>query len=121
MECLFDPYYQNVIEAYAGNDFSIDITVDEDDEPILIKGYVFYFTAKSLITDSDDDAILKKDVEVEDNDEPGFATIAFTAADTADIPEGYYQYDIQVKDTFDRIQTFARGELVLKNRVTGRV
>lgn len=106
-----------------GDDQAISIFVEDETtgQPQDITGWKFYFTAKRRITDSDDDAVLKKDVTDHIDPTEGLSAIPLTAAETKVVDEGVYLYDVQAKDELGNIITLVNcGRCIVIPEVTQR-
>lgn len=107
-------------DIYRGDDKVYTVTVkDENQDPIDITGWTIYFTLKKSLTDSDDDALIKKDVTSHIDAVNGLSEIILLNTDT-DITPGKYYYDIQIKDTLNHITTLIRQTLVIRSEATRR-
>lgn len=81
-----------------GDTLPIEIALTDDDgNPIDLTGYDIFFTAKENPKDTDDEAVLKK--EVDNGTSEGIVTITFDGEDTDLLKNRNYWWDIQlVKD-----------------------
>ena len=103
-----------------GDDVLLEVTlVDSDGDPINLTDATVFFTAKRSFDDSDDDAVIKKDVNNHTDAENGVTTIHITNTES-DVDPMYYYYDIQVVDSADSVQTPEKGRLIVKKEVTRR-
>ena len=91
---------------------------DADGVNIDITGWIIFFTVKSHIEDSDDDAKIKKTITVHTNPTNGETQILLTSDDTADV--GNYVYDIQYRSNTGIIQTIMEGFFTITQDVTQR-
>jgi hypothetical protein len=96
------------------------VFTDSDGQPIDITGWKIYFTAKVKNTDSDDDAVIKRDTS-DPHEDPtqGIAIIHLTTTDTSITP-GKYIYDIQIKKATLEIFTLMQGEFRVNQDITIR-
>lgn len=69
--------------------------VDVDNNAVDITGGTVYFTVKRKIYDSDESAVIQKEITEFDNPEEGIAVLNLDRQDT-DIPALNYFYDIQL-------------------------
>lgn len=92
---------------------------DENGNALDITGWTIYFTVKKSIDDSDDDAIIKKDITSHTDPENGKSELELTPTETAQSP-GTYCFDIQIKDTQGKILTILEGEIIFTKDVTQR-
>lgn len=95
---------------------------EQNGAPINIVGHELWFTLKSNIDDSDDDAILQKKVVAPDgnNSENGLITIMLSSTDTESIAPGTYQYDIQktIPGSPPIVATIMAGQIAVLADVT---
>jgi len=105
-----------------GDDKLLDLTFYADEEkkiPIDITGYVVFFTVKKKPTDPDSEALIIVDRDTHTLPSEGKTEIEIPNSMT-NIPIGTYYYDIQIKDTDDRIFTVARGKFEVVWQATKR-
>jgi hypothetical protein len=108
----------NDINVYRGNDINLNITVtDSNGSPVDITGYTLWFTVKSDENDSDDEATIQKTVTSHTDPTNGLTTFELTNTDT-DIPHGTYLYDMQMKDTSNKITTLTKGYFNVTQDIT---
>lgn len=88
-------------------------------DPIDITGYTVFFTVKINKTDTDDVAVIAKDITSHSDPTAGETQIVLTDTDT-DIAVGDYFYDIQLKTDVGEIKTVVIGQLVVRQDVTVR-
>lgn len=102
------------------DDVDLDITfTDKDGEPIDLTGCTVFFTMKKKISDSDEDAIIEKEVTSHIEPTEGTTRVSLTNTDT-DIPARHYFYDIQVEDTANKIISSTVGQIKITQDVTVR-
>jgi hypothetical protein len=105
------------LEVTRGDDRILDVTVPESITDALLT-----FTAKRRRRDPDDEAELVKMVGagIEIVDGPGgLATISIDAIDTADLEAPLLLWwDLQGVDTDDKVNTLARGRLLIQPDIT---
>lgn len=102
------------------DDVDLDITfTDKDGEPINISNATVYFTMKRKKTDSDDDAVLAIEVTSHSNPTAGETRVSLTNTET-DLPPRYYFYDVQIKDSDDKIISSSVGQIKILQDVTIR-
>jgi len=110
----------SLLEIYRGDSKSYDLTfTNGDGEAIDITGWTIFFTAKEKRTDSDDDAVMSKDVTNHSDPTGGVSAISFTASETNIDPKAYY-YDIQVKKADGTIRTVLVNKLQILIDITRR-
>jgi len=102
-----------------GDDQVIGLEFTENGVPINITNWKVYFTLKKNKSDSDDDAVIKKDIT--DHTEPlnGMTQISLTNSET-DSLNGIYYYDIQYKDNSANIKTALWGIINFFEDITRR-
>jgi hypothetical protein len=92
--------------------------------PIDITGYTLFFTVKDknrYLTDaSDSSAIISKNVTTHVDSSSGISQIVITSSDTTSITPKAYIYDIQLKDSYDRVFTIDSGNFLIDADVTRR-
>jgi hypothetical protein len=92
---------------------------DSSDVAIDITGYTVFFTVKVKKTDSDANAIIKKDITTHSDPTNGQTQLVLTSSDTTKNAAIYY-YDIQLKTDTDEIKTVSIGTLNIQQDVTIR-
>lgn len=86
-----------------------------------ITGWIIYFTMKKNYNDSDDAAILKKDITVHIDPVNGKTKFTLTHEDTKDLELFDYYYDIQIrKQDGITIKTPMKGHFEIVYDVTNR-
>ena len=107
-------------EKKRGDTVTLQLTFkDSDGNAIDITNYTVFFTLKNNKSDSDDDAIIKKDVTSHSDPTNGITTITLSAAETDDLL-GSYWYDIQYKTGAGVIKTVVIGTYIFEEDVTIR-
>lgn len=84
-----------------------------------ITDWTIYFTVKAEYADSDDDAIIKKDITTHEDATNGKTLITLSSTDT-DKTAGNYHYDIKYKDDEDNIGILSYGKFKIAEAVTQR-
>ena len=102
-----------------GDTFNIGVTVTSGVIPKNISGCTIYLTVKLNITDTDAEAVIRKDITSHTSPATGKSIIPVTSTDTSDLTGDYY-YDIQYKDTGSNIYTLTMGTLTFIADVTLR-
>ena len=103
-----------------GDDKYYDINFkDKDQNAIDITGWKLYFTVKKNLGDSDEEAVIKKDITTHTDPSNGKTRLHLTNADT-EINGGDYYYDIQVKRTSDDVFTVMIGKISIVHDRTRR-
>jgi len=109
-----------MIKIFRGDDHTISLIFEEGGARKDITGWVIFFTAKEKPSDSDDDALIKKDVDTHTDAANGETEIALTDEDTNDLPIGTHWYDIQYKDDSNLIKTVLAGRFKVMEDITRR-
>lgn len=109
----------------AGDDRQLQFVFsDAAGNPVDVSAWDFFYTAKSDITQSDDDAALvldPADWTVSDSGSGTDDTVtAVLPASATAIAAGTYLQDVQVKKADGTIITIGRGQLVVESQVTQR-
>lgn len=109
---------QPTITIYDNNDKVINLNLnDANGDAIDITGYKFIFTIKKKDSDTDAQALLKKEVTSHSNPTGGITSIFLTDADT-NLSAGDYPYDIQMIADTGAITTLIRDTIRIYPRVT---
>jgi len=110
----------NLPSIVAGDDrtYSINIT-DRNDEPRDISGWTIRVTLKERKTDTDSDAVIKKDVTSHTAPTEGQTEFSFTSTETKGL-DGTYFYDIQITDSNGDVYTATIGSVKFYQGVTDR-
>lgn len=98
-----------------------DITTDYKITGIVvdITGYTLYFTVKTNKGDTDEDAIISKDIISFTDPTNGVANISIDRADTVGL-SGIYYYDIVYDDTVPNRIPIVKGTFTIKQAITDR-
>lgn len=84
------------IEVIRGDDLTIELALTEEDgTPVNLTGTTVFFTVKKKLADSDEDAVISKEVTDHTEPENGVAVISLDNDET-DIAAGIYHWDIQI-------------------------
>jgi hypothetical protein len=102
-----------------GDDRTFALEFKKDGVPQDITGWTIFFTLKRSLYDSDNDALIKKTVTVHTDPTNGKTEFSITSAET-DSLSGTYYYDIQYKDTGNKINTVMIGTMNFQEDVTRR-
>ncbi len=104
-----------------GDDVTLTLTfTDNDGNAIDLTGGTVFLTVKNRSTDSDDNAVLKKDVSSFSAPTTGIMTIDLTDSDT-DISAGYYWYDVQFVDSSGSVSSIQKDKFIVKRDITNRI
>ena len=111
----------NLEPFYCGNtkEYTLVFT-DSNEEIIPIVGWTVYFTAKAKVSDSDELAMIKKDIIVHDDPINGKTIIKLLPNDTKNLQPGIYFYDIQIKRGIENVLTVLTGRMKLLSTITRR-
>lgn len=95
---------QYLDDIRQGDDYTINIKFTSG---LNIAGYEFWFTVKNNFTDLDASAVLQHTYIAPTNTDTAQGILTFNIPNnkTATVPQGYYYYDIQMKDTTGLITT----------------
>ena len=108
------------ITAIRGDTKTLNLTFKDDTgTPVNLTGSKVYLTVKKSVNDSDDDALIKKDVTGHTNATAGETQITLSATDT-NIEEGLYVWDIQIKYSDNSINSTMKGDFEVVSDVTRR-
>lgn len=103
-----------------GDDCDFELTFkDVDGNVIDITDATVFFTVKKKLTDSDDDAVIKKEITDFADPTSGIAILTLTDTDTEISARSYY-FDIQLKDNLGKITSTQAGKLIVSQDVTER-
>jgi len=106
----------NIIKA---DDKTITVTFKDADGVVIdITGYTVFFTAKADLKSTD--TAIAKTITTHSDPEAGQTQIVLDQEDT-DITVGKYFWDLQIKDTNDKISSTNMGELFIVQDVTERI
>jgi len=106
------------INKRDNSNFEITI-VDEDGNAINLTDGTVFFTVKKKPTDTDEEAIIKKDITAFDDPTSGVCLLNLTPEDT-NISPGVYWFDIQFKDATDGITSSSAGKFLVRQDITIR-
>jgi len=107
--------------VYKGDDKTWTLNIkNSSGSAVDITGWTIFFTAKTNKTDTDDNAIIKKEVSTHTNPTQGISSLTLTNSDT-NVTAKTYWYDIQAVDGSNNVHTFGVGQFEVKQDVTTRV
>lgn len=92
--------------------------VDKYDVPFDISDWTIYFTVKTKTSDSDDNAVIKKDITSHYDASNGKTQVSLDQVDTNRL--GNYYYDIQVKKDDGKVLTPLMGTITFLRDITQR-
>jgi hypothetical protein len=91
---------------------------DKDNNPVDITGWKVYFTVKTNLAETDENAKIKKDVVSHVDPINGETQINLTATDTNLV--GNYIFDIQYKNLVGEVKTIVEGFINFAKDITRR-
>ena len=116
------PNEHNLESLYSGDSRDYHLTfTDSNGDAINITGWKVYFTAKLNYADSDEDAVIKKDITTHTDPANGKTTISLTNGNTAELDARNCWYDIQVKKNNGDILTVLSGRIEILRDITRRI
>ena len=108
------------ITVKRGDSTTFDITFTDDDDAVIdLTSSTVFFTVKRKVTDTDAEAIIKKETSAFDDPLTGVAIISLAPADTTDL-SGVYSYDVQLKDNDGNISSSDKGKFIILRDITIR-
>lgn len=108
------------LRVKRGDSKSYTLTfLDGEENAVDITDWKIYFTVKEKITDTDDNAKIKKDVTSHTSPTAGKTQISLLSTDTSITP-GNYIYDIQLKTDTGEVKTVMEGNFVIMKDVSQR-
>lgn len=111
----------NLKPLYRGDSREYNITfTDSNGVAIDISEWKVYFTVKKKYSDSDNNAVIKKDVITHGEPENGKTKIILLPVDTDNLTPARYYYDIQIRREKGNILTVLQGKIRIKADVTRR-
>ncbi len=112
----------NICDMIRGTDWALDITIYVDEVVQNLAGYTFYFTLKDKLDNdiTDDNAIYKTEWTEPATPDVYSTTLLVTSANTQDIPNSIYKWDIKYKDSSGNIQIAVFGEWIVGLTATNR-
>lgn len=108
------------LQIIRGDTQTIEFSLEENNIPIDLTGSTVFFTVKSNLDDTDEQALISKEITVHTAPLLGETEIELTSEDT-DIDPGKYYYDIQVKYANDTIASIKYRQLEILADVTRRI
>lgn len=92
---------------------------DVDGNAIDLTDCAVFFTVKKNEVDSDDDALIKKEITYFAEPTEGITTLQLDKDDT-NLDPGYYHFDIQLRDDADQISSTEKGFFIVSQDITIR-
>lgn len=112
------------LTTFRGDTFTLNFEFTDDDtgDPIDITGWILFFTMKEKVSDTDANALIKKEVTVHSNPTGGISAVTLESTDTdEDEYVGNFFYDVQAKRPDTSIVTLCKGIIYFDSDVTRRV
>jgi hypothetical protein len=110
------------LEIIRGDDVSLNLHfIDSDGVDVDITNHKVYFTVKRKLSDTDAHALISVDVTNHTFPATGHTVVNLPNANTDDLPEGTYYYDMQLKDQDSLISSTKRGVFNVLEDVTKRI
>lgn len=108
------------MEITKRDDSEFELTfTDKDGDPINLEGCTVFFTVKRNPTDPDDDAVIAKEITEFAYGDQGIANLIIDR-DEANISVGDYYFDLQLKNTDDKIMSSSVGKFMVNQDITIR-
>lgn len=107
------------LELFRKTTKAYKLQFNRDGLPINITGWTIYFTMKANMADTDENAIIKKDVVNHVQPLNGTTLIGLNSSDT-DVDARAYYYDIKYKDIDGNLDIIVRGKIRVSEPVTQR-
>ena len=108
------------LSVYRGDTFSRSLSFTNNASAVIdITDWIIFFTVKKNEEDSDDNAVIKKDITVHTNAALGLSSISLDDDDTDIAPRDYW-YDIQVKKDTGEIKTITKDKFIVHTDITRR-
>lgn len=105
------------IRIKRDNDRALNITVKKAGVVQNITGWIVYFAVKRRVNDTDENAIIFKEVTSHTDPTNGETTISIDAADTADKKVGIYYFDVKVVDSQGKKQSSGTGSFEIVQEI----
>lgn len=103
------------------DDVELDFTfTDINGDPVNLTGCTVFFTVKRRRTDVDADALITEEETVFSAPATGVATLTLDRTQT-DIPAGLYHFDVQLRDSANKISSSTVGTLRVTEDITIRI
>lgn len=106
------------IRVKRDNDRGLKITISKDGAAKNITGWTIFFSVKKRKNDTDDQAIIFKEVTSHTNPTAGETYITIDAADTKTEKVGIYPFDIKAVDDQGKKQSSETGTFEIVQEVT---
>lgn len=108
------------IQIIRRDDVKLTVTITDDEgNPLNLTGAKVYFTVKRNKRDTDAQAVITQEVTTHIDPVNGVTEVDLTAEQTDLEPRSYF-FDVQVKDSSDRIRSINYGLIRIKQDVTIR-
>lgn len=114
----------STITIIRGDDQSFDVSIkNADATPVDLTGATVFFTVKKRTSDTDDEALISKDITSHTTPASGLTNINLDNEDTEIDPSPIgkpYKWDLQVKGADGSIYSTEAGDFVVLADVTSR-
>lgn len=101
-----------------GDDWKIRVVITENNVPLNITGYEYWFTMKKSIDSPDPGEVQVVVTPSEENASSGILDITVSHYNTSNIPTGNYYYDLQQIAPSTEIKTILLGKVKVVKDVT---
>lgn len=108
------------LSIFKGDDKTWTITFkDVDGDAIDLTGKTLFFTIKTIKTDPDTSALIRKDINSHTNPTGGITALTLSHDET-DLTAGIYYFDFQLVDSSSNVTTLFTGTFTVTQDVTRR-
>lgn len=108
------------LNLIRGDDVNLDLEfTDEEGTAIDITDIEVFFTVKARKSDTDDNAVISKEVTSHTDAVNGLSTVSLSKTET-DIEPGMYHFDIQLKDSEGKVSSSVPGVIRVYQDITRR-
>lgn len=109
-----------VIKRVKGDTYPLDIQLIRVDESIIdLTGCTVFFTVKRNLEDTDNEALIKKDITTFTSATTGELSIPFLATDVDYV--GDFYYDLKIKYSNNLIESVLTDKFILVEHTTKRI
>lgn len=110
----------DTITIKRGDSATLDVSFkDSAGANVNLTDSVVFFTVKRRVGDSDDDAVITKDIEDIETPASGKVEVVLSPTNTSELAGAYF-YDIQLKDKDGNITSSDKGKLIVEKDITIR-
>lgn len=109
------------IEVIRGDDVTLTLTfTDNDGNAIDLTSGTVFFTVKKKASDTDENALIKKNISIFSAPTTGIMNLSLTDEDT-DLASGVYYYDVQFIDSAGSVSSVQRDRFTVIKDITIRI